>query len=170
MALFGRALLPETGASTNVTPGRAAASRSRKPRVASTPIVPICAHTLPSASAAATPPSKMTDSTAAAVGSMVMTTSAPRTASGADTAAVAPASARAAAGDLSHTRVSRPAAVMFRAIADPMMPAPITATTVRAVPFTSAITVPSSCGPSAGGGNPSRQLQHGGGDRAAHRR
>ena len=73
-------LLPETGASTNVTPGRTAASRSRKPRVAWTPIVPICAHTLPSANAAATPPSKMTDSTAAAVGSMVITTSASRTA------------------------------------------------------------------------------------------
>ena len=68
-------LLPETGASTNVTPGRAAASRSLKPRVASTPIVPICAHTLPSANAAATSASKMTDSTAAAVGSIVITTS-----------------------------------------------------------------------------------------------
>jgi hypothetical protein len=51
----------------------------------------------------------------------------------ADAAAVAPASARAAAAaaDPSQTRVSRPAAARFRAIADPMMPAPITATTVR---------------------------------------
>ena len=138
-------LLPETGASTNVTSGRATASRSRKSRVAWTPIVPICAHTLPSANAATTPPSKMTDSTAAAVGSMVITTSASRTASGADAAAPAPAPARAATapGDPSQTRVSRPATARFLAIADPMMPAPITATTVRAaLPFTPAITVP----------------------------
>jgi hypothetical protein len=39
--------------------------------------------------------------------------------------------------------VSRPAAARFLAIAEPMMPAPITATTGRAsLPFTAAITVP----------------------------
>jgi len=53
-----------------MTPGRSTASRSLVRTVASTPIVPICAHTQPSANAPATPSSKITDSTASAVGSI----------------------------------------------------------------------------------------------------
>jgi hypothetical protein len=138
-------LLPDTGASTNMTPGRCAASRSLIRRIASTPIVPICAHTHPAANAPATPPSKMTDSTAPAVGSIVITTPASRTASRADAATAAPASASGPVADaaLSHTRVVRPAATRLRAIADPMIPAPITATAVPAsLPFTPAMTAP----------------------------
>jgi hypothetical protein len=114
-------------------------------RVDSTPIVPICAHTHPSGNASATPPSKITDSTASAVGSIVITTSASRTASRADGATTAPAAASGAvaAGDPSHTHVFKPAATRLRVIADPMIPAPITATVVRAsLPFAPAMTVP----------------------------
>src|SRR5580692_2004284 len=128
-----------------MTPGRRAASWSLIRRVASTPIVPICAHTHPSANASATWPSKMTDSTASAVGSIVITTLASRTASGADAATTTPASASGPVADAarSHTRVVRPAAARLRAIADPMIPAPITATaTPPFPPFALAITAP----------------------------
>jgi hypothetical protein len=113
--------------------------------VASTPIVPICAHTDLSANAPATPPSKITDSTASAVGSIVITTSAFRAASLADGAATAPAAASeaVAVADLSQTRVFMPAATRFRVIADPMIPAPSTATVARAsLPFAPAMTAP----------------------------
>jgi hypothetical protein len=40
-------LLPDTGASTNNTSGRCCLTVSSSPAVASTPIVPICAHTAP---------------------------------------------------------------------------------------------------------------------------
>jgi hypothetical protein len=122
----------------------------------------------------------MTDSTAAAVGSMVITTAAPRTASGADAAATAPAPTRAAvaAGDLSQTRVSRPAAARFLAIADPMMSAPITATTVRAaLPSIPAMTapfllVPIAPRPAGDGGAGIRAISSSmaSGPRVAHRR
>jgi len=140
-------------------------------RVASTPIVPICAHTQPSANAPATPPSKMTDSTASAVGSIVITTPASRTASRAGAATTAPASAKepVADDDRSHTCVVRPAAIRLRAIADPMMPAPITATAGRAsLPFAPAITTPSFCGPPRRRRDPGHRLQHGGLACAAH--
>src|ERR1700733_985996 len=125
--------------------------------VASTPIVPICAHTDPSANASATRPSKMTDSTAAAVGSIVITTPASRTASCADAATATPASASGPVADVSlpHTRVVRPAAARLRAIADPMIPAPSTATVAfPSAPFALAITAssplrPSCCRPPA---------------------
>ena len=87
----------------------------------------------------------MTDSTASAVGSIVITTPASRTASRADAATTAPASASGpvADGDRSHTRVFRPAATRLRVIADPMMPAPITATAARAsLPFVPGIVAP----------------------------
>jgi len=60
---------------------------------------------------------------------MVMTTRASRTASEADPAIRAPASANGvvAAADLSHTVVGSPAASRLRAIAEPMMPIPTTA-------------------------------------------
>src|SRR5580704_19085759 len=115
-------------------------------RVDSMPIVPISAHTHPSANASATPPSKITDSTASSVGSIVITTSASRTASGAVGATTAPAAAsgEVAAADRSHTRVFRPAATRLRLIADPMIPAPSTATVVRAsLPFAPTTAVPS---------------------------
>jgi hypothetical protein len=80
-----------------------------------------------------TPSSKITDSTASAVGSIVITTSAFCTAARAEAATVAPASPSgpAAAADRSHTRVLKPAATRLRVIADPMIPAPITATVER---------------------------------------
>src|SRR5216684_3601860 len=87
----------------------------------------------------------MTDSTTSAVGSIVITTPASRTASRADAATTAPASASGPVADavLSHTRVVRPAAARLRAIADPMIPAPITATATRPFPPLSlAITAP----------------------------
>ena len=76
---------------------------------------------------------------------MVITTPASRTASRADAATTAPASASGAVADddRSHTRVFRPAATRLRAIADPMMPAPITATVAPAsLPFAPAMTTP----------------------------
>ena len=76
----------------------------------------------------------------------MITTPASRTASRADAATTAPASASGAVADddRSHTRVFRPAATRLRAIADPMMPAPITATVGRAsLPFAPAMTTPS---------------------------
>ena len=111
--------------------------------VASTPIVPICAHTAPSGSRCATPSPNITDCTAAAVGSIVITTSAPATASAADAATAAPASASAAVacGDRSHTVVRSPAAIRLRAIAEPMMPVPSTATLFAACPGLSVIVI-----------------------------
>ena len=86
--------------------------------VGSTPIVPICAHTARSGSRCATPSPNITDCTAAAVGSIVITTSTPATASAADGATDAPASASGpvVCGDRSHTVVRSPAASRLRAI------------------------------------------------------
>jgi hypothetical protein len=68
--------------------------------------------------------------TTSAVGSIVITTCASPTASAADAAASAPASdSRAVAvGDRSQTVVRSPAETRRRAIAEPMMPVPSTAT------------------------------------------
>ena len=125
-------LLPDTGASTNITSGRSCRSVSSNPVVAESPIVPICAHTAPGANAAARPCGNITMSTASAVGSMVITTRASLVASRAEAATRAPAAASGAvaSGDLSHTVVRRPAATKLRAIADPMMPVPSTVTAV----------------------------------------
>jgi hypothetical protein len=99
-----------------------------------TPIVPIWAHTAPSASASATPPSSITEVTTSAVGSIVITTRAPATASRAEAPTRAPASASeaVAAADRSHTVVRWPAAISLRAMAAPMMPVPSTATRASA--------------------------------------
>src|SRR5215469_9016654 len=127
-------LVPETGASTNITSGRTLLTCSARLSVAVTPIVPICAHAAPWLNASTTWPSTITVVTTSAVGSIVMTTSASRTASVGEGAASAPAAARAAAtgADLSHTAVRNPALRRFRAIAEPMMPVPSTATEVPA--------------------------------------
>src|SRR5579859_2649094 len=100
------------------------------PSVSATPIVPICPHTQPSGRASATPLLNITDFTTSAVGSMVITACAPVTASAADGATTAPASASGlvAAADPSQTVVSSPAATRLRAIAEPMMPVPSTVT------------------------------------------
>jgi hypothetical protein len=123
-------LLPDTGASTNMTSGLSWPSLLAISMVSVTPIVPICAHTAPGANASATPPSKTTEVTTPAVGSIVITTRASLTASAADAAtrAPAPASGAVADADRSHTVVSSPAAIRLRAIADPMIPVPSTAT------------------------------------------
>jgi hypothetical protein len=122
--------VPETGASTNSTSGRILCTCIARLSVATTPIVPICAQTAPWASASRTPPSSMTELTMSAVGSIVMTTFASRTESGAEVTVCTPASARreAADVDLSHAIVRNPDLTRFRAIAPPMMPVPITAT------------------------------------------
>ena len=64
---------------------------------------------------------------------MVITTRASLTAAVGDVAAVAPAcaSGAVASGDRSHTVVLSPAASRLRAIAEPMMPVPSTATPAR---------------------------------------
>ena len=123
-------LLPDTGASTNSASGRSLASCPAIRSVGSIPIVPICAHTACGANDSATRPSKMTDSTTAAVGSIVITTRASLTASAADGAACAPTAASVAMtpGDRSQTVVGSPAASSLRAIAAPMMPVPSTTT------------------------------------------
>jgi hypothetical protein len=90
-------LLPDTGASTNSRSGWISASRAPVCSVASTPIVPICAHTAPGANASATWSPNITDSTTAAVGSVVIATLASRTASAGDPAARAPSRASPAA-------------------------------------------------------------------------
>ncbi len=130
-------LLPDTGASTNSTSGRILASRAPASIVASTPIVPICTQTAPSVNPSTTPPLRTTESTTAAVGSMVITTLASRTASRADGAASAPASVSGAVacGDRSHTVVRIPAPTSLRAIADPIMPIPSTATVFSVIVF-----------------------------------
>ena len=104
-------------------------SRLARPVVAVTPMVPICAHTAPGANGGR-PPANSTDSTASASGSMVITTRASRIASGTEAAGTAPtaASGVVASGDRSHTVVGSPAATRLRAMAEPMMPVPSTAT------------------------------------------
>ena len=93
-------------------------------------MVPICAKIAPAAKASLTPSSKSEALTISAVGSMVMTTRVPRTASATEPATDAPAceSGSVADFDRSQTAVGRPAAIRLRAIAEPMMPVPITAT------------------------------------------
>jgi hypothetical protein len=100
-----------------------------------TPIVPICAHTAPWANACAAPSPKITDSTTSAVGSMVITTRPSPAASRAVAATWAPALASGAVAwsDRSHTVVRNPAASRLRAIAEPMMPVPSTATVTLAL-------------------------------------
>jgi len=80
-----------------------------------TPIVPICAHAAPRASACAAPSPNITDSTASAVGSMVITTWASWTASDGNATTRAPAAASGAVAcfDRSHTVVLNPAATRF---------------------------------------------------------
>jgi len=109
-------LLPDTGASTNITSGRIAASLAAILVVSSMPIVPICAHTASGANASATWPPKMTDSVISAVGSIVMIARASRTASLGDAATAAPASASGAvtSRDRSQTVVRSPAASRLR--------------------------------------------------------
>jgi precorrin-4 methylase len=113
------------------------------PEVAARPIVPICAHTAPSANAAAAAV-KTTEFTTSAVGSMVITTRASRTASCGEAATSAPASASGAVAslDLSHTMVRSPAAARLRAIAEPMMPIPSTATAIPGSAVASVISLP----------------------------
>src|SRR6202453_3347552 len=127
-------LLPDTGASTNVTSGRTRPSRAASPAVALTPIVPICTHTAPGANGGG-PPANITDSTTSASGSMVITTWASLIASDAEAAATAPAAASGAvaAADRSHTVVGSPAVTRLRAMAEPMMPVPSTAAPARSV-------------------------------------
>ena len=76
-----RALLPETGASTNSTSSRSLPSRVPNSVAAETPIVPSAPTWHRGPKACATPAVKITDSTTTAVGSMVITTRAPLTAS-----------------------------------------------------------------------------------------
>ncbi|HEY2078323.1 MAG TPA: hypothetical protein VGH53_18485 [Streptosporangiaceae bacterium] len=142
-------LLPDTGASTNDTSGRTLRSRSATSMVAGTPIVPICAHTAPLANAVAGP-LNMTDDTASAVGSIVITTSAPLTASADDSAtrAPAPAGPAVAAADWSQTVVASPAPTRFLAIAEPMMPVPSTATCSRSPRLVEVIGLPPAIQPS----------------------
>jgi hypothetical protein len=125
-------LLPDTGASTNVTSGRTRPSRLASPVVAVTPMVPICAHTAPGANGGR-PSANSADSTTSASGSMVITTRASRIASGTEAAGTAPtaASGVVASVDRSHTVVDSPAATRLRAMAEPMMPVPSTATLAR---------------------------------------
>ena len=123
-------LLPDTGASTNMTSGRSSPSRLPISVVSARPIVPICAHTAPAGSASATPLSKITEVTTSAVGSIVITTCASWTASAGDAATSAPASdsGAVAVDERSQTVVRSPAETRLRAIAEPMMPVPSTAT------------------------------------------
>jgi hypothetical protein len=92
--------------------------------------VPICAQAAPLGSASATPLSKITELTTPAVGSIVITTCASWTASAGDAAtrAQAPANGAVAAGERSQTVVGSPAETRLRAIAEPMIPVPSTAT------------------------------------------
>ena len=102
--------------------------------VPATPMVPICAKTAPWAKAPLTPSSKRAALTISAVGSIVITTRASRTASATDPATDAPAFKSGSVADFerSQTVVASPAATRLRAIAEPMMPLPITATCERA--------------------------------------
>src|SRR5215210_5514679 len=101
-----------------------AASRS----VPSSPTVEVCTHTAPGAMAGSA--HSMTCSTAARSKSIVTTTSAPATASAASVVirALASARARARSGLRFHTVTSSPAAMRLRAIPEPMIPVPSTAT------------------------------------------
>ena len=98
--------------------------------VPDTPIVPILARTAPGRKPAPTPSSRRAPLTISAVGSIVITTCASRTASATDAATEAPALKVAPVADFerSQTVVGIPAATRLRAIAEPMMPLPITAT------------------------------------------
>ena len=83
---------------------------------------------LPCFSVSAAPPfPKAASSTCCPFGSMVMTQSAPRAASAADVAAVAPAetSACTAFGSISKTRSAKAALSRLRAIGAPMVPSPM---------------------------------------------
>ena len=123
-------LLPDTGASTNMMSGRSSPIRLPISAVSARPIVPICAHTASWASALATPLSKITEVTTSAVGSIVITTCASRTASAGDAATSAPASDSGAVAVVERSQivVRSPAETRLRAIAEPMMPVPSTAT------------------------------------------
>ena len=66
--------VPDTGASTNITSGRCAATTPASSSVAATPMVPICAQTAPGAIAASMPASSAADRVAAAPDRIVMTT------------------------------------------------------------------------------------------------
>jgi len=72
----------------------------------------------------------MIERTTSAVGSIVITTCASRTASSGEAAEITPASASAATADRdrSQATVRIPAAARLRAIAEPMIPVPSTAT------------------------------------------
>ena len=83
---------------------------------------------LPCFRVSAAPPFPNTASaTCSPFGSMVMTRSAPRAASAADVAAVAPAETRdsTAFGSISKTRRAKPALSRLRAIGAPMVPRPM---------------------------------------------
>src|SRR5215469_15883915 len=99
-------------------------------------MVPICAQAAPCSSAVTTARSSMTDLTTSAVGSIVITTLAPRTAAAGVGATVAPAatSGSAADGERSQTVADRPAASRFLAIAAPIIPVPSTAVVSIASP------------------------------------
>ncbi len=119
--------VPSTGASTRSRP--LASAKAASSVAAATPTVEVCSQTWPSASPAWAV--FMAASTAGPSVSMVMITSASRTASAAVAATVAPDSASGAA--LSwlrfQTRTSRPARRRLRAMPAPMIPVPRTATT-----------------------------------------
>ncbi len=118
--------LPDTGASTNATP--AALANAANSWIPVRPTVPICTHTDPAEKLPIA--LVMTEVVAAASGSMVITTEAPLTASSALAATCAPLarSGSARPGVRFQTVTSRPAASRERAIAEPMMPVPSTAT------------------------------------------
>ena len=90
--------VPDTGASTKYTSGRSWPTRAASSSLALTPIVLICDQTASGRIASSIPNSKATWFTAAASATMVITTSACRTASPGSSWAVAPSAASWAAG------------------------------------------------------------------------
>ena len=99
-----------------------------RPATSSGPTVVICSQAAPGRMAGAV--SRMTSATAAPSKSMVMTTSAPSTAAVAVGTISMPSSARGWAREIVRfqARTAWPAPAMLRAIAEPMIPVPSTAT------------------------------------------
>ncbi len=117
--------MPSTGASTKRTP--AAAARPANSRAPATPTVEHCNQTAPGRIAGSA--SAITARTASASNSMVSTTSASATAAAAVRATSAtPSNAAARAAERFQTVVARPAPATRRAMAEPMIPSPSTAT------------------------------------------
>jgi hypothetical protein len=125
--------LPDTGASTKVTPRWAASVASRW--VQSTPMVLIWIHTAPGDSTGSAPAGPVIAcATAAPSASMVISTSAPSAAAAGWGAWHAPwaTSASALAGVRFHTRTAYPARSRLRAMGAPIVPVPRTASVVIA--------------------------------------